>query len=875
MISFNYETYECLETWIRDWQELLKEKPENLILSINFRNLVIHSYKRLSEDNKEDLFNYSVPYLRNIVKNDSPEMKILKDYIGIDNIKKFQSGRHNEIKLILADIASKLSGKSYLSFLIERLELELSKKVEYDRDALIALSKLIIADAMTKYSPEELKKIPLSVFSREYTELIIKQKETEFLRNTDLEAELYATIKYLINEIDIDTELNKFKANTKISFIEQIPTIYWKQEIYIFLDRARNFLIEIGPKIVSALAKTSTDDESLYKNETIFNKCMDIYLDFIRISIKEILRNEVEMILKKGEGTQILRFVDLLCDNIDSGEFVNLYRRSQASELSECRGKKNPAVKKVIEDFLPILLGEITTQIIIDKIDVEKIKQPSKNLMKFLSNELIQINLTGDFEIKEKCEKMLYNRVNREQLGACLINGLDKLSIQPIINNTIENNISNFYWNNFSDTFLKKFMQFFANFGFSSGFENLPWYKLEKDELKFILNKFLEKLYPDDEEWSIVYIIDNILPERQIWKIGTIDFYDPTVWDFGEGFILDSISKNENANQAYARVIVKSGTEHVANQIGLLQLKKAIDTMTFIHSVRNSFGINPLIEKKTFIKKVHGSGFGWSSSAPISVFATSNKVIQDKIIEKSEIYGTLLEIGNTTPESLNELQMNFLKSVAWYRKGRWTEDYIHAFLDYWIALEYILAEGREKKLETLLNQLPSFHISWRNVSRAWVLQQMRRQIIIFIEQDNDFKTKINNDTELIGWNNYDYVLLLPNNLRKISHYTNNPAVRDYILRFIDEELTPSRILGYKEITKVMREQFKFKIFLLYSLRNDIVHAAEDYYPNIELYFKVIKEIMEGCLLKIFYEAIDASSKCKTLEDLIADLEKPW
>lgn len=76
IIIFNYETHECLETWIRDWQELLKEKPENLIFSINFRNLVIHSNKRISKDNNDDLFDYSVPYLRNMVKNDNPAFGI-------------------------------------------------------------------------------------------------------------------------------------------------------------------------------------------------------------------------------------------------------------------------------------------------------------------------------------------------------------------------------------------------------------------------------------------------------------------------------------------------------------------------------------------------------------------------------------------------------------------------------------------------------------------------------------------------------------------------------------------------------------------------------------------------------------------------------
>ena len=296
--------------------------------------------------------------------------------------------------------------------------------------------------------------------------------------------------------------------------------------------------------------------------------------------------------------------------------------------------------------------------------------------------------------------------------------------------------------------------------------------------------------------------------------------------------------------------------------------------MTFIHSVRGSFGINPSFKKSIFIK-ISGKGIGWSSTAPISSYASSNKVIEDKIIENSQIYGSLVDIGNTTPQALNELQQSFLKSVGWYKRGRWKEDYTSSFLDYWIALEHILAEGDKNKLDILLRRLPSFHISWRNLSGTWGLKQTRKQIITFINMDNDFKTKINDDSELIGWDKYDYVLLNPDNLRKLINYTNNQDVKKYIKRFIDKKLTSAHISAYTKLTKNMREEFKFKIFLLNSLRNNIVHGAMDYHPNIDLYFNVLKSIVEDCLLKIFNEAVSTSSTCNTLDDLILDLEKPW
>lgn len=147
--------------------------------------------------------------------------------------------------------------------------------------------------------------------------------------------------------------------------------------------------------------------------------------------------------------------------------------------------------------------------------------------------------------------------------------------------------------------------------------------------------------------------------------------------------------------------------------------------------------------------------------------------------------------------------------------------------------------------------------------------------MIFIEQDKNFKETVNKDRELIEWNKHDYVLLNPENLKRLINYTENLAVKDYIQNFIDDELSPDQIEAYKIITEDMRLQFKFKVYLLYSLRNDIVHGAVDYYPNIELYFELIKDIIEGILLKMFSTAVDESSKSITLENLALELEKPF
>ena len=76
MASFNYETLESLEMWIKDWERLIDNNLEDIILSINFRNLIVYSNKRLINDRRKDLLQYSVPYLQMIIKSELPRSKL-------------------------------------------------------------------------------------------------------------------------------------------------------------------------------------------------------------------------------------------------------------------------------------------------------------------------------------------------------------------------------------------------------------------------------------------------------------------------------------------------------------------------------------------------------------------------------------------------------------------------------------------------------------------------------------------------------------------------------------------------------------------------------------------------------------------------------
>ena len=715
----NKFSFENLETFNREWQKLLKEKPENLILSMNFRNLIIHSCRRLSKDKKKDIFKFSVKYIRNLVQNKSPEIIILSDHIGEEYLKKIKGGKYSEIEPILEKIESKLSGELYLKFLIDKLELNLFESGG-KKELLSVIAELIIAELLNKCSSKQLQNTSGDILSNEYTKLIINSKKDKFLNNKYLESELYATIEYLFNKIDINREFYKINHKEKNSLLELIPTIYWKRDVYFLFEEIKESLIKISPAIISKLPEgfnaTDIATNRIYEDEIILKELRNVYPKFLCIVIGEIIRNAVDTQLKNEEHAQLSIFLNLLCDNIDSGDFINLFL-----PYTKDKDEKNPAIIGVIKDILPFLLGDIIAQIVIEKTNIEDQMIPDE-LVKIFVNEFIHIHLNAkDETIKEKCEYVTYNKINMEKIGTCLIDHLNKSNIN--IENINKSNISNSHWFSFSKLFLDKFI---LNFGKNSHFNNLPWEKLEKSELHTILSNFLKRLNQREIEWTVVFVIDNIVFEGKKWKFGNVLFYDPENWDFGEGFY--SFSTIQKGNKTFARVAIKAESQYKAKQIGFNQVQKALDAMTFAHSVRNTFGMNPTILNYSFITK-KGKGMGGSFNTPKSSFATRNKAVGDKIIEYSKSYRPLLEMQHNNPAVLNELQRSFLKAVGWYRKGRWEEDYLHAFIDYWIALEHIFAEGHDKKSDTLLKKLPNLHLSWRNTPRAWVLSQYLRQII--------------------------------------------------------------------------------------------------------------------------------------------------
>jgi hypothetical protein len=80
----------------------------------------------------------------------------------------------------------------------------------------------------------------------------------------------------------------------------------------------------------------------------------------------------------------------------------------------------------------------------------------------------------------------------------------------------------------------------------------------------------------------------------------------------------------------------------------------------------------------------------------------------------------------------------------------------------------------------------------------------------------------------------------------------------------------------REDVHSLREYQRFKIELLYGLRNRMAHGAARYSPEMETYVEEVEDVLENVLQKMADDAASPSPMHATVTDLTDALDRrPW
>lgn len=111
------------------------------------------------------------------------------------------------------------------------------------------------------------------------------------------------------------------------------------------------------------------------------------------------------------------------------------------------------------------------------------------------------------------------------------------------------------------------------------------------------------------------------------------------------------------------------------------------------------------------------------------------------------------------------------------------------------------------------------------------------------------------------------IKLIPVEESDVRSYAQNYL--EYLLPFVAHRKL------YEEEVEVLRSEFRFKLLLLKSLRNDIAHFGVHEHPALDLYANEIQAIFEDVLVRVGNGIINEVPRHATMDSLINEFNEWW
>lgn len=402
-----------------------------------------------------------------------------------------------------------------------------------------------------------------------------------------------------------------------------------------------------------------------------------------------------------------------------------------------------------------------------------------------------------------------------------------------------------------------------------------PWHRLNSKEIAPLFDKTFAEMDMTPEKWAVYFTVHGLDSQEKVWESGGITFFDSDAYDFRDiGFF----ARSKNGNVAsIARVDVIAGGSFEASKRAWRRLGPVLDQSAFVLSLNKNYGGFALkIDPYVFAEKIRtqsavGSRQLDRDERPMR--QQTAETIQTTVEPLTKKLTQRIHRGAT----LSELEKRYLAAIHWYNKGRWQGDPADTYTFYWIAIEALFPSAGQGEL---FDKIAKISKTWHHAyAEAWYfLRQHRGDVVRLVKEDVAAVAAGNADPKLRGWDTKytplldhkkveQLIALIPAANTKLNGYIR--GYYDYLMGFVDNRA------GYEARLELLRDEFRFKLFLLKSLRNDIAHGGEHEHPTFLLYSDELEDVLESLLQTIGNSIINDSRRYKTIEDLMSDLDVWW
>lgn len=891
------ELYERLSRWFGIWEELLKE-PEKLVLGRTVPSIIRSLLINLENPQASNLWkNELIELLHAILNNTHPVIDLMNIEFktDVDELRQVLSIRLSQNKTgklknktdkqksdkLIFTILNRIKDAPSLALLRKEIETALTQDNSVEDKRFSLISRLMLDKALAKHDVSDLKELPNKVLTREATTLLLDGHIQPFVDDMELAHNLWEKWQDRITKGLTSERIASYISDKPVTITDVFSQSLWNHLAYELLETIAEQWLSGLRKILHENHQTTPITLMALYQEAMLKHGQFIIEKYIQAFLHQVLsiflNDEIEQ-----EGSQMNEI----------GLYIATYLRDEA-QLVDKRGWYSEVELEILAEPVLEALAEVSSKILAELFSKE-ISLPSKEK----SVQDIGNRLTSLFIVESDTISKDWNSLTEEDLSTLCLNWSARKSLHqelalllvPLneeITKQLENLLSTFaskslaqwpidmesFWKEWKDSFSLR-----AN-TFGTIFDYLPWSTLSAEQVSHIIGRLFDSLFLPESEYLVFFKVKGIQPQGAIWSTGNVTFYDPKVFDFSEGRTgLFSPQWLEGDNTAYAKVLVISSTSSEASEVAWQSLNNALNTLTFAASVNvRAGGLKPeIINERYVIRKTSGS---WSAigERTRAELPSDQGAISHELIKYGKAYDDLLKLSIEHPEKLNVLQTGFLRALHWYRKGRWEPDFAERFLFYWIGLEHMFTRGEFQKGE-LFDSIPRIHITWHNIEGFYWVRLRRGAMIKLIEENEVLRTRVDSCPDLIGWK-YDYtVLIQPQKIEVLLSLTPDtiPETKKY---FEDSREQFQRIDSKKaEVIKVveeLRNEFRFKLRLLYDLRNKLVHEALPYRAGMRLYAESLERILEDVLQKIAASASRQSIGYTSIKEVADWYQQPW
>ncbi|HNS49841.1 MAG TPA: hypothetical protein PKO09_01525 [Anaerolineae bacterium] len=896
-MTFNYETAESVEAWLKDWEDDILQKPENIVLGRTLGNaleLVLAELRSLSpekrtkgriERSESGWAREMLELLEEEFVNDAQgRIAMFRKHYPTEIGALEQEVRRGHFDIVGTETAiTDLLHLDWNEILYTELKQELAKGKGYDRSTLRLISYMLAELALKRHRPKDLQSVPRDVFTREYTRYLLAEHGDQAVVASAALAQAFAdAVDWIWKQGSSIMTAYRAVSEAK-SLFDVSSSRFWHFSAYELIRMIQAQVANVQVTTSSLKSQTSEGAAPEKCDPASQRLAMFAAERYAQALYAHALHVEFKKQLQSCEDTPLVSFAHLLVDEvIEACRFGNIRTSDDDSRYR--------SAKHVLEESLASPFARVTSEMLpaIDWANEPHAMESLARMGNWLSSELHSIfELAPSSEpwTQEAALSASQELVCKRSFREALWDHLKPMTFPPVGRadaneaHSLATDMKRFeqmqkLWREWRDA-IPAYAEMFHLF------YSLPWKDLSGACLSQLVDALSQELNRPFEEWLVFYKVQGLDCAGAKWKLGEVLVYDPTVYDFGEGETFYPRAQSLE-NLAGICVDVKANSQFTARAKAHAWAEEALDVVSFALSVgRDLGGLNPRILPQVLEIPRTSPGY-WSGevSAPASTKPTTVKEIRPKDRQILESYDALLLQSETAASSLSEIQQLFLKAVHWYRMGRWQDDPIESFLFHWIALESMFARGERAIERLLLEQVPQIEITGRGVlGDFWLWWTKDWQAAIqSIKDCPALLSSVEQDSNFAGWDHYYHVLLDTENVVRLEQYAN--AAHSTSTKVIQD--WTSRVKGIdagaiKAETEQRRAASKYRLHVMYVRRNLIVHEAHSFREasDMAIYCQELQELLEKVLVAVAGEVTNPTSQCHTIEELIELANRPW